>query len=381
MPQHLIVTDYNPAWPSLFEEEAKRIRKIFGKNCMALHHIGSTAVPGLAAKPIIDMMPVVRNLAEVDAAKAAFERIGYAYLGEFGIAGRRYLRKGGDERTHQIHIFAESDTANVRRHLAFRDYLRTHEETRIAYATLKKMLARQYPYDIAAYCDGKDAFVKEVEAKALDEPTFGPDPEVVYPNPQLRNICFIRNVITRPNISVGAYTYYESEKNPEDFEQRVTHHYELLGDKLVIGKFCAIAQGVEFVMNGANHRMSSVTTYPFNLMGGGWEKATPRLEDLPLKGDTIVGNDVWIGQHVTIMPGVHIDDGAIIAAHSVVTKDVQPYCIVGGNPARFIRQRFDDELIAYLLDLKWWDWEPPKLFKYLDVLCSGDLNRIREVGK
>lgn len=132
-------------------------------------------------------------------------------------------------------------------------------------------------------------------------------------------------------------------------------------------------------MNGANHRMNSVTTYPFNIMGGGWGKFTPSLEDLPLKGDTVVGNDVWIGQNVTVLPGVHIGDGAIIGANSLVSKDVPPYCIVGGNPCREIRPRFNKELTEYLLNLKWWDWDSEKIFKNMDSLCSGDLNKIKNI--
>lgn len=140
----------------------------------------------------------------------------------------------------------------------------------------------------------------------------GPDPSSIYPNENIRQIVYIKNVITRPNIIAGDYSYYDDVDGAERFEEHVTHHYEFLGDRLIIGKFCAIARGVEFVMNGANHRMNSPTTYPFNIMGGGWEQFTPALEDLPLKGDTVVGNDVWIGQNVTVMPGVHIGDGAII---------------------------------------------------------------------
>lgn len=181
----------------------------------------------------------------------------------------------------------------------------------------------------------------------------GPDPNKIYPNENIKQIVYIKNVITRPNIIVGDYTYYDDVNGAEKFEEHVTHHYDFLGDKLIIGKFCAIAKGIEFVMNGANHRMKSVSTYPFNIMGGGWEKFVPALDDLPLKGDTVVGNDVWIGQNVTVMPGVHIGDGAIIAADSVVVKDVPPYCVAGGNPCRVIRQRFDEELTAYLLRLKW----------------------------
>ena len=170
----------------------------------------------------------------------------------------------------------------------------------------------------------------------------GPNPNEIYPNKNIRQVVYIKNVITRPNIIVGDYTYYDD-------------------------------------VNGANHRMKSVSTYPFNIMGCGWEKFTPALGDLPLKGDTVVGNDVWIGQNVTVMPGVHIGDGAIIAADSVVTKDIPPYCIAGGNPCRVIRQRFDEELTSYLIDLKWWDWESDKIFRNMEALCSGDLTKIRSI--
>jgi virginiamycin A acetyltransferase len=125
--------------------------------------------------------------------------------------------------------------------------------------------------------------------------------------------------------------------------------------------------------------MNSVTTYPFNIMGDGWEKATTSFEDLPFKGDTVVGNDVWIGQNVTVMPGVHIGDRAIIAVNSVVTKDIPPYHIVGGNPSRIIKKRFEDELINYLLEIKWWDWSAEKIFSNLEILCSSNLDRINSI--
>ena len=144
------------------------IAPVLGAQLLECYHIGSTAVPGLAAKPIIDLMVVVRDVAKVDALAAQFESLGYEYMGEFGIAGRRYLRKGGDERTHQVHIFAETDTQNIKRHLAFRDYMRTHQAEREAYAGLKKMLAERFPYDIDAYCDGKDVFIKGIEAKVVN---------------------------------------------------------------------------------------------------------------------------------------------------------------------------------------------------------------------
>ncbi len=208
---------------------------------------------------------------------------------------------------------------------------------------------------------------------------YGPDPNAIYPNEAIKRVCFVKNVISRPNILVGDYTYYDDPEGPERFEERVTHHYEFLGDKLIIGKFCAIAKGVEFIMNGANHRMQSVTTYPFSIMGHGWEKATPNVSDLPFKGDTVIGNDVWIGQNATILPGVTVGDGAVIAANAVITRDVPAYHIAGGNPARILRARFDEDTIAFLLELKWWDWPKEKIFSNLEALCSADLERIKRL--
>lgn len=208
---------------------------------------------------------------------------------------------------------------------------------------------------------------------------FGPNPDAVHPNENIPSVCYIKNTITRPNIIVGEYTYYDDPENSEDFERHVTHHYELIGDKLIIGKFCAIAKGVEFIMNGANHRMNSISTYPFNIMGGGWEKSTPTLDELPLKGDTVVGNDVWIGQNVTVLPGVHIGNGAIIGANSVVASDVPPYCVAVGNPCKVIKKRFDDNLVEYLLNLKWWNWDAEKIFENLEALTSADLSKIEKI--
>ena len=167
MPQHIVVTEYSPRWPELFAQEAERIRNILGDICLAVHHIGSTAVPGIKAKPIVDILPVVTDIQLVDRLKQPFEAIGYEYLGEFGILGRRYLRKGGEERTHQVHIFDLSHPLDIERHLAVRDYLRCHPLEAEAYGALKEELARRYPYDIDGYCDGKDAFVRELEQKAL----------------------------------------------------------------------------------------------------------------------------------------------------------------------------------------------------------------------
>ena len=167
MPQHVKVEEYNPAWPEIYRKEKQLITTILGRSCIAVYHIGSTAVPGLAAKPIIDIMLSVRNLEEADNTAEEFRKAGYEWLGEYGISGRRYLRKGGDERTHQIHIFQANDRTNIERHLAFRNFLRTHKEAREKYAVLKKELAVRFPYDIESYCSGKDELVKSFEREAM----------------------------------------------------------------------------------------------------------------------------------------------------------------------------------------------------------------------
>ena len=167
MAQHVTVIEYDPAWPLEFEREASRIRGALGENCLEVYHIGSTSVPGLAAKPIIDILPVVRSLEVVDAAKDSLEALGYEYLGEFGIPGRRYLRKGGDERTHHVHVFAAENREAIERHLAVPAYLRAHPDEARAYGELKKALAARFPLDWEGYCDGKDEYVRALEARAL----------------------------------------------------------------------------------------------------------------------------------------------------------------------------------------------------------------------
>ena len=169
MSQHITVIEYSPLWKNKYKEESLLIRNILADNCIAIYHIGSTSVEGLAAKPIIDIMAVVRSLEIVDTVAEKFSDIGYEYLGEFGIEGRRYLRKGGDERTHQIHIFQADGWNNIGRHLAFRDYMRTHEKEREEYAKIKIELAKKYPYDIDGYCDGKENFVREMEEIAISQ--------------------------------------------------------------------------------------------------------------------------------------------------------------------------------------------------------------------
>ena len=196
------------------------------------------------------------------------------------------------------------------------------------------------------------------------------DPNETHPAPGFP-VIYVKPAITRPNIIVGDFTYYSGE----DFESRVTHHYEFYGDKLIIGKFCQIATDVEFIMNGANHKMDGASTFPFYIFG--WEQDVPPLSDMPLKGDTIVGNDVWIGQNAVILPGVHIGDGAIIGANSVVGSDVEPYTIAVGNPAKAVRKRFDDVLIALMQKFKWWDKAIDEIQELIPLLQDNDLERVK----
>lgn len=197
-----------------------------------------------------------------------------------------------------------------------------------------------------------------------------PDKHQSFPLKYYTRLCFLKNIITNPNIIVGDYTYYDDEEDVLNFEKNVKYHFDFIGDKLIIGKFCMIASGVKFIMNGANHKMDGITAYPFNIFGGDWEKVTPQLNELPYKGDTVVGNDVWIGANATIMPGVHIGDGAIIATNSTVVKNIEPYSIVGGNPAREIKKRFSGHRIKELLEMKWWDWSIEKITDNLHELTG-----------
>ena len=207
-----------------------------------------------------------------------------------------------------------------------------------------------------------------------------PNPGAVFPN-EYGTTVFLKNVISAPNISVGDYTYYDDPVDPAAFEKHnVLFNWPEFGDHLIIGKFCSIASGVKFIMGSANHRLSSVTTYPFHVFGGLWAQRTPpHLSQLPFKGDTVVGNDMWLGRECVILSGVTIGDGAIVAAYSVVAGDVEPYAVVGGNPARPIKKRFSQELIDLLLRLRWWDFPPEKLADFLPVLCQENLEEVQEI--
>ena len=203
-----------------------------------------------------------------------------------------------------------------------------------------------------------------------------PDPNTIHPIAGYDQEIYVKPTISNPDIIVGDFTYIADK----EFESHVSHLYEWNNDKLIIGKFCQIASGVEFIMNGANHQMNAVSTFPFYTLEG-WNMNVPSIEDLPLKGDTIIGNDVWIGQNATILPGVHIGDGAIIGANSVVGSDVEAYTIVAGNPARLIRKRFDDELTSLLLKYKWWDQSIEDIQELIPIITNHDLEFVKEFLK
>ncbi len=213
---------------------------------------------------------------------------------------------------------------------------------------------------------------------------YGPDPEKKYPFEdlpyQLENIrrcVFLKHFITRKNIIVGDYTYFDDPKWPENFEkENVPYQYDFSNEKLIIGKFCAIAAGVKFITSSANHKLDGFSTYPFGIMGHGWEKEQD-LSLLPNKGDTVVGNDVWFGYDSTIMPAITIGDGAIIGAKAVVVKNVPPYAVVGGNPAKIIRIRFDPKIVEELLKIKWWDWPKEKITRNIQAIVGYDLKKLK----
>lgn len=199
-----------------------------------------------------------------------------------------------------------------------------------------------------------------------------PDKDQKFPLKNYERLCFLKNIIKNPNIIVGNYTYYDDFENVENFEKNVKYHFDFVGDKLIIGKFCMIASDVIFIMNGANHLKDAISSYPFAIFGNDWKDAMDG-KNYPTKGDTIIGNDVWIGHNVTIMPGIQIGDGAIIATNTSVTKNVEPYSIVGGNPSSLIKKRFAEQEIDWLLELKWWDWDIEKITKNIQYLTDTNI--------
>jgi virginiamycin A acetyltransferase len=219
--------------------------------------------------------------------------------------------------------------------------------------------------------------------EVVDSPAI-PDPDRLYPDvygPKFGRVLgdpqvvFLKPLVQSPFTIVGDYTYYRDARDPLGFERNCVlfHHGP---ERLVIGRYTQLASGVRFIMNSANHRRNAISTYPFPLFGGQWLEQMPLFADRPFAPDTVVGNDVWIGTDVVIMPGVTIGDGAIVAATSTVTSDVAPYTVVGGNPARPIRERFAPDVVERLLRVAWWDREPATITRHLAAIMSADLDAL-----
>jgi virginiamycin A acetyltransferase len=202
-----------------------------------------------------------------------------------------------------------------------------------------------------------------------------PNKDEKFPLQNYDRLCFLKNIIKNPNIIVGDFTYYDDFVDVNNFEKNVKYHFDFIGDKLIIGKFCMIASDVKFIMNGANHLTTAISSFPFAIFGEDWKNAMDGKE-YPSKGNTEIGNDVWIGFNSTIMPGIKIGDGVIIGANSTVTKSVEPYTIVGGNPAKEIKKRFSKEQIELLLEIKWWNWEIEKITANVQNLTSENIESL-----
>lgn len=208
-----------------------------------------------------------------------------------------------------------------------------------------------------------------------------PDNKKIYPRKNDSQTVYLNNVVNDPNILIGDYTIYNDFCNdPREFQKHnVLYHYPINHDRLIIGKFCAIACGAKFLMNSANHTLNSLSNYTFPIFGEEWDETLKPIDAWDNKGDVVIGNDVWIGYEAVIMAGVHIGDGAVIATRAVVTKDVPAYTIVGGVPARIIRKRFDDWTISQLLEIQWWDWPASKIATGIPFIQSGNISELIKV--
>lgn len=199
-----------------------------------------------------------------------------------------------------------------------------------------------------------------------------------FPLQGYNKLCFLKNVVKNPKIEIGDFTYYDDHADVANFEKNVRYNFDFIDDKLIIGKFCSIASGVQFLLNGGNHLTEAISSFPFAIFGHGWENA---MQDkaYPVRGSITVGNDVWIGHEAVILPGVTIGDGCIIGAQSVVTKSVEPYTIVGGNPAKPIKKRFSEEEIETLLKIEWWNWPVDVITQNIQLLTAKDIKALMQV--
>ena len=206
-----------------------------------------------------------------------------------------------------------------------------------------------------------------------------PDPNQPFPIADDRQTGFLKNFVSAPYIEVGDFTYYNDPDGPGVFQDKcVLHHSDLLGDRLIIGRFTALATGVRFLMSGANHPLDIVSGYPFDVFGDAWSADFDTASLLPLaRGDLVVGNDVWIGTGATILPGVRIGNGAVVAAGAVVTRDAPAYAVVAGNPGRVVRHRFDPTTVRTLEETAWWDWPIDRVTRNLDIIRGTDIAALR----
>ena len=212
----------------------------------------------------------------------------------------------------------------------------------------------------------------------VDVDQVGPDPKTAYPLAATRQVAFLKPLIDHPMIEIGDYSYYDDPDGPEKFlETCVRYHFDHMGDRLVIGKFCAIAAKAQFIMNGANHALDGFSTYPFSIFGRGWDRHHTDWAKNS-RGDTVIGNDVWIGAGATILPGVKIGNGAIIGTCAVVAQDVPDYGVAVSNPAKIVKRRFAPEVIERLMAVAWWDWPPEKVTENLKAIQGADIAALED---
>lgn len=356
---------YNPYETLNYRYYCKRFNEIakkFFKTNVEVFHIGATSMSDMIGNPTMDVLMIADEFPFLnDSEFAGYEQMHCRFNKTLRIirVGDIYYYLGKKE--HRKHLV---------RYRTLSEYINMHRELKAQLRDIK----------ITSNEIAKGRFFKNIMPHALDWYTKrklnGPDPEALSVMPvNGQDMCFLKNVITKENIIVGDYTYYHDFEGACDFEDRnVLYHFDP-ENHLKIGKFCSIASGVQFLMSSCNHSMIG-STYPFAALSQEkWAKLyTPQY---PVRGDTVVGNDVWIGKDVTIMPGVKIGDGAIIGATSFVAKDVEPYSIVGGNPAKVIKRRFDKKTIEFYLKLKWWDWPIEKIEENMHAIASNDVAHLR----